>query len=395
MTTTKRHPAPHPRARSAPTRDGRLDGDGFLSRFQHRRLCLLGPDGRQSRAGPRLRALSACRTTGREARAMHTHLVPAGAFRGFGVPQSALAQEQLFDELALKLGIDPLEFRILNALRAGEPTVTGQVFADGIGFRACLEALAPALARARAPRPRRSTPQPRARCGAASASPACGTAAATPRCRTPRPSALGLKPDGRVRAVSGRGRHRPGLQHGHRRRFAPTRSARRSTRFDLVGADTDMTPDCGKTSASRQTFVTGNAALLAGAGDAARDPAARQCRRGRGARFRARRDRSSRTPAASGASISRACRSNAAGFVVEVAETFDPPTTTLDENGQGEPYAVFGSGAHIAEVEVDIELGRVQRDCGSPARTTSAARSTRRWSKARSRAARRRGSASR
>ena len=51
---------------------------------------------------------------------------------------------------------------------------------------------------------------------------------------------------------------------------------------------------------------------------------------------------------------------NAAGFVVEVVETFDPPTTPLDENGQGEPYAVFGSGAHLAEIEVDVELGRVK-----------------------------------
>ena len=41
-------------------------------------------------------------------------------------------------------------------------------------------------------------------------------------------------------------------------------------------------------------------------------------------------------------------------------ETFDPPTTPLDENGQGEPYAVFGYGAHVAAVEVDIELGRVK-----------------------------------
>src|ERR1700745_573839 len=36
------------------------------------------------------------------------------------------------------------------------------------------------------------------------------------------------------------------------------------TRFDLVSGDTDLTPDCGKTSASRQTFVTGKAAELAG-----------------------------------------------------------------------------------------------------------------------------------
>ena len=75
-------------------------------------------------------------------------------------------------------------------------------------------------------------------------------------------------------------------------------------------------------------------------------------------------------------------------------ESYDPPTTPLDANGQGEPYAVFGSGAHLAEIEVDIELGRV-RVLRLPAPTTSAARSTRRWSKARSRAARRRASGSR
>ena len=34
--------------------------------------------------------------------------------------------------------------------------------------------------------------------------------------------------------------------------------------IELVGADTDITPDAGKTSASRQTFITGGAATLAG-----------------------------------------------------------------------------------------------------------------------------------
>jgi CO/xanthine dehydrogenase Mo-binding subunit len=55
-----------------------------------------------------------------------------------------------------------------------------------------------------------------------------------------------------------------------------------------------------------------------------------------------------------------ALTANAAGFVLEVVETYDPPTTPLDENGQGDPYAVFGSGAHMAEIEVDVELGRVR-----------------------------------
>src|SRR3546814_3549288 len=45
-------------------------------------------------------------------RAIHTNLVPSGAFRGFGVPQATLAQEQLFDELADKLGLDRKSTRL-------------------------------------------------------------------------------------------------------------------------------------------------------------------------------------------------------------------------------------------------------------------------------------------
>ena len=41
-------------------------------------------------------------------------------------------------------------------------------------------------------------------------------------------------------------------------------------------------------------------------------------------------------------------------------ETYDPPTTPLDENGQGKPYAVYGYGAHVAEVEVDRRLGTIK-----------------------------------
>jgi CO/xanthine dehydrogenase Mo-binding subunit len=48
------------------------------------------------------------------------------------------------------------------------------------------------------------------------------------------------------------------------------------------------------------------------------------------------------------------------GYVLAVEETFDPPTTPLDTNGQGAPYAVYGFGAHMAELEVDEELGTVR-----------------------------------
>ena len=76
-------------------------------------------------------------------RAVYTNNPPAGAFRGFGVPQAAIAHEALMDELAAKLGMDPLEFRHLNAIRAGEETATGQRLAASAGLAQCLEALRP------------------------------------------------------------------------------------------------------------------------------------------------------------------------------------------------------------------------------------------------------------
>ena len=53
-------------------------------------------------------------------------------------------------------------------------------------------------------------------------------------------------------------------------------------------------------------------------------------------------------------------RLDAHGYVMTCEATFDPPTSPLNENGQGTPYAVFGFGAHMAEIEVDVELGTVR-----------------------------------
>jgi CO/xanthine dehydrogenase Mo-binding subunit len=73
---------------------------------------------------------------------------PAGAFRGFGVPQAAIAHEAMMDALADKVGIDRLEFRYLNALRAGDVTATGQKLEHSVGLAACLDALRPHWRRA-------------------------------------------------------------------------------------------------------------------------------------------------------------------------------------------------------------------------------------------------------
>jgi aldehyde oxidoreductase len=101
------------------------------------------------------------------------------------VPQAAYMQETLYDELADRLGIDRLEFRLKNALRNGQPTVCGHVMEEGIGISACLEALQPHWDRALAEAD--GTIAAMASCAAASASPPAGMAAAIPAFPTPRP----------------------------------------------------------------------------------------------------------------------------------------------------------------------------------------------------------------
>src|SRR5450432_612229 len=141
VSTTKRHPA-RMRLRAGATRDGILTALDFTADFNTGAYSSWGPTvaGRVPvhASGPyrvpHYRALT---------RAVHTNVVPAGAFRGFGVPQAAIAQEQIYDDLANNIGLDPLEFRILNALDNDSPTVTGQVLGEGVGIRACFEALRP------------------------------------------------------------------------------------------------------------------------------------------------------------------------------------------------------------------------------------------------------------
>ena len=75
-------------------------------------------------------------------KAVYTNNVPAGAFRGFGVPQVMACVEQAMDELAGRMRIDPLEFRLLNAVRQGERNATGVVMTQSVGLTTCLETLA-------------------------------------------------------------------------------------------------------------------------------------------------------------------------------------------------------------------------------------------------------------
>ena len=70
---------------------------------------------------------------------MYTNNPPAGAFRGFGVTQSAFAVESMMDMLAEKLNRDPVELRRINALKVGSITNTGQDLRESVGLMECID----------------------------------------------------------------------------------------------------------------------------------------------------------------------------------------------------------------------------------------------------------------
>jgi aldehyde oxidoreductase len=355
LSTTKRHPA-RMRLRAGATRDGKLLALDFSADFN---------TGAYSSWGPTVAARVPVHASGPYkvphyhaiTRAVHTHLVPAGAFRGFGVPQTAIAQEQVYDELADRLGMDRLEFRILNALDGQTPTVTGQVLGEGVGIRACFEALRPKWISARSEATDFNSTGvgvTRRGVGVAGMWYGCGNTS------LPNPSTvrIGLKRNGRIAL------HQGAVDIGQGSNTIVTQICADAMRvpierFDLVSGDTAISPDCGKTSASRQTFVTGKAAALAG--------------------LKLRQGILNLTDAGNNAEIhfeaGGLCMVDGQvrrafvltelpldrhGYVLTAEATFDPPTTPLDENGQGVPYAVFGFGAHMVEIEVDTELGTVR-----------------------------------
>ncbi len=122
----------------------------------------------------------------------------------------------------------------------------------------------------------------------------------------------------------------------------------------LVSGDTGLTPDAGKTSASRQTFVSGRACQLAAL------DLRRQLFALAGAPSDLVEDASVRF-AIEGGEISIATLSTTHRCRLDTplmgSGRFDPPTTPLDANGQGNPYACYGFATQVALVEVDVELG--------------------------------------
>ncbi|MBV6451837.1 MAG: putative xanthine dehydrogenase subunit D [Anaerolineales bacterium] len=71
---------------------------------------------------------------------VYTNNVPGAAFRGFGAPQALFMAEMQMDKLAEKLGMDPVEFRLKNALHDGEALNVGTPSPSPVTVVECIEA---------------------------------------------------------------------------------------------------------------------------------------------------------------------------------------------------------------------------------------------------------------
>jgi selenium-dependent xanthine dehydrogenase len=185
--------------------------------------------------------------------AMYTNNVPSGAFRGFGVTQSTFAMESQMDQLAEKLGISPLDIRRKNILTIGKKTLAGQVLTESCGLPQALELVAEEMEKhpfvAEEGSKRRAWGVACAYKNVGYGSGAYDAAGAEVEVFT----------NGRAAVRAGAAEIGQGLV-GILAQTVTEELGVPYGQVDVLVSDTDLTPDGSATTASRQTYVTGNAA---------------------------------------------------------------------------------------------------------------------------------------
>jgi aldehyde oxidoreductase len=255
------------------------------------------------------------------------------AFRAYGSPQSFLASESLMDELAVKMGVDPLELRYKNVYREGDTTPTGQT-PDALSFSQMIDMLRPKYQEALGRAKKESTPDKKKGVGVSIGIYGCGLDG-------PDGSevAVELTPDG-VSLIGTWEDHGQGADIGalgtchealHPLGIKPDQ-------IKLIMNDTSIAPNSGPSGGSRQQVMTGNA-----------------IKNGCEMLLNAMRkdDGSYRTYEAMKA------ENIPLRYDGKWAASMCAP---CDENGQGNPFAVYMYGVFMAEVTVDTKTGKTQVD---------------------------------
>ena len=352
--TSKRHPLKI-QYRSGAKKDGTLTAV---------EVDILGDSGAYASYGPTVAIRSAVHATGPyqvpnvkvRSRMAYTNNSWSGAMRGFGVPQMAFAHESQMDLLAQALRIDPIEFRLKNCLRQGAETATGQTLMASVGIAETLKKVKEWRDRSDFSRNGSKKPFIKKGIGVGSMWYGIGNTGIA----NPSTAQMEIDPNGGVRLFTGvadigQGSDTVLLQIASEGLGIPLREIR------LIRADTALTTDAGATSASRQTYISGNAIL--NAIQSLKVEAIKEASQILGVEGEDLYVEDGQIKQKSKASISIPIQEvgKRCGRVLRGEGYFDPETTGLDpKTGQGSPYATYAFATHLAEVEVDTETGKVK-----------------------------------
>ncbi|MBC8262530.1 MAG: molybdopterin-dependent oxidoreductase, partial [Anaerolineales bacterium] len=297
--------------------------------------------------------------------AVYTNNVPAGAFRGFGVPQSAFAMESQMDILAEKLGLSPFELRRKNALRVGSTTATGQVLRESVGLLETInrveEKVQSSKFKVQSSKSEIRNPKSEIRrgWGIACAYKNVGLGGGAPDCAG---AEVELTDDGQAIVRAGAAEVGQGLV-GVLALLAAEELGLPYDSVEVLVADTDQTLDGGATTASRQSFITGNAVRLAA--QKVRETVAQAASEELDAPpdslvFKNGRVHASCYKAEKSISLAEAVAlAKGEGREVRASVVYEPPKTVpLGE--VGDMHFAFGYATQAALVEVDINTGQVE-----------------------------------
>jgi len=286
-------------------------------------------------------------------RAVYTNHVFSGAMRGFGVPQVALAHESQMEKIAAKLGMDPIELRLKNALKPGDKTITGQVLGDSVGIRECLEKIKAV----------------RDEWGAAKGDDdgvrGIGVGAmlygiGNTGVSNPSTAQIRVNKEGGVTLYTGCADIGQGSDHVLLGICAETLGLARED-IALVRADTMLTTNAGATSASRQTYISGNAVKAAAEMFIAKAVEAAAKVSGSAASELCFTGTAVKGPDGELSLLEIAESLRAEGRELEGEGYFDPETVPLDHHtGQGKPYSTYGFAAQLTLVHVDKATAEVR-----------------------------------
>ncbi len=183
-----------------------------------------------------------------------------GAMRGFGLPQVNFAYEQQMDELAKRLGMDPVEIRLKNGMENGSRLPAGPRVLDGRGMKASIhEALRSSEWKNRSMVARQPQAHLRRGWGIGCSLYSTGFGAGVPDSAS---ASLDMAADGSVLLRTGASDMGQGV-HTVLAQIAAEMLGVKLSSINLVRPDTQVTPDAGPSVASRATYLSGHAVIKA------------------------------------------------------------------------------------------------------------------------------------